>query len=118
MRHYCTIPGCDEPGRHAVTLRIRRPDASAIAAPNTNAWLCDMHAESGLEVDVRLKPNKSRTIETYTWAEVKPGVEGHVERSVTRIEPGKATQRASGEAGANNGGRSIARPIGRRGAVG
>lgn len=109
MRHYCVVPGCDADGRHALTLRIRRPDTSAIAAPNTNAWLCDEHAESGLEIDISVKPNTRGTIETFTWAE-RLGVAGHVEKSVTRLKV-RADERGdeTGEARNDRAGR-MARP--------
>jgi hypothetical protein len=112
VRHYCIVPGCDHPGRHALTLRVRRPDSSAIIAPNTGAYLCDEHAESGFEMDIAIKPNDSRKAEIFTWAE-RAGVQGHVERAVTLIENPAA--KPEGKAGDQKGvTRRITRPAAQR----
>ena len=43
----CIIDGCSNEGVHNFGVRCRRPNTSAIWAPNTNAYLCDEHAEQG-----------------------------------------------------------------------
>lgn len=89
MRHFCIVPECPEAGRHAITLRVRRPDSSAIIAPNSGAYLCDRHAELGFEIDICVKPRATGLAVTYTWAELDDEA-GHVEKSVTRIRAGAA----------------------------
>lgn len=74
----CVVPGCGREGRNNLGVRLRRPDTSAIWAPNTQGFVCDVHAESGtrvlvfyeatqtgeVEVDVRgVTPELSRTTE-------------------------------------------------------
>jgi hypothetical protein len=99
MRHVCMVPGCHEPGRHAVTLRVRRPDTTAVIAPNTGAYLCDRHAESGFEMDIVLRPNETRRAEIFTWAD--DGDEtGHVERAIAEITGSAAGRRGAGSSGA------------------
>jgi hypothetical protein len=96
VRHYCIVPKCENPGRHAVTLRVRRPDSSAIIAPNTGAYLCDEHAESA----TKLISRSSRTTRGKPKSTLGPssaGVQGHVERAVTLIEnPAEAGREGEG----------------------
>lgn len=60
----CAIPGCNNPAPHNFGVRLRRPDTSAIWAPNTEAFLCDAHASQGLSITVVLEPTNSGQIET------------------------------------------------------
>ena len=110
MRHDCIVPGCSNPGRHALTLRMRRPDTSAVWAPNTQAYFCDEHADCGAEVDILVRPNDTRRVETYSWAEVsgKPGI---VERSTTEIVA-SAAERKTPSASPTEPRRRIRRPRG------
>jgi hypothetical protein len=48
----CVVPGCSREGRNNLGVRLRRPDTSAIWAPNTEAYVCDVHAESGARIMV------------------------------------------------------------------
>ena len=44
----CLIPNCPEcNSENPISIRCRRPDTSAIWAPNTVAYLCDVHADLG-----------------------------------------------------------------------
>lgn len=60
----CIISGCNKEGIHNLGVRCRRPDTSAIWAPNTEAFLCDEHAERGMLVTIILEPNNSGQIHT------------------------------------------------------
>ncbi len=60
----CIIPGCNNVADHNLGVRLRRPDTSAIWAPNTEAYLCDEHAESGLRIQVIIEPTQTGNIET------------------------------------------------------
>ena len=43
----CMIEGCENEGVNNFGVRLRRPDSSAIWAPNTEAFICDFHASRG-----------------------------------------------------------------------
>lgn len=60
----CLIPHCPNNAVHNLGVRLRRPDTSAIWAPNCDAYLCDEHADQGYTVDVTLTPTINRTITT------------------------------------------------------
>jgi hypothetical protein len=60
----CIISGCNNIAQHNFSVRCRRPDTSAIWAPNTNAFLCDTHAEQGCVIDISITPNQSNQITT------------------------------------------------------
>lgn len=60
----CAIAGCENAAENNFSVRLRRPDTSAIWAPNTEAFLCDEHAGQGLIVTVLLEPTTSGEIET------------------------------------------------------
>jgi hypothetical protein len=60
----CIIAGCPNPAEHNLSVRLRRPNTSAIWAPNTEAYLCDQHAAQGLRITVLLEPTNTGNIET------------------------------------------------------
>jgi hypothetical protein len=60
----CAIFGCGREARNNFSVRLRRPDTRAIWAPNTEAFLCDEHAASGLRINVILEPTDTGEIET------------------------------------------------------
>jgi len=64
----CIIPGCPNDAEHNLSVRLRRPDTSAIWAPNTEAYLCDAHATQGLRITVVLEPTSAHEIETRVCA--------------------------------------------------
>ena len=60
----CLIPECPNDAEHNLGVRLRRPDTTAIWAPNCDAFLCDEHADEGYIVEVTLTPSGDRTITT------------------------------------------------------
>lgn len=64
----CIIVGCQNPAENNFGVRLRRPDTSAIWAPNTEAFLCDIHAAQGLRIRVYLEPTTTGEIETQISA--------------------------------------------------
>jgi len=60
----CVIQECENEGVHNFGVRLRRPDATAIWAPNTGASICDFHASRGLRVTVLLEPTDGSELET------------------------------------------------------
>jgi hypothetical protein len=46
----CIVPGCGRNALNNLGVRLRKPDTSAIWAPNANAYVCDTHARSGARV--------------------------------------------------------------------
>lgn len=64
----CIISGCPNLAEHNLGVRLRRPDTSAIWAPNTEAFLCDDHAGNGLRITVILEPTGTGEIETRIFA--------------------------------------------------
>jgi len=79
----CIISGCTNPADHNIGIRVRRPDTSAIWAPNTDAFLCDDHATKGLRITIVLTPTASGEIETDVSS---PGG-GVVSRTTPIINP-------------------------------
>lgn len=60
----CLIPNCQNNAEHNLGIRCRRPDTSAIWAPNCDAFLCDEHADQGYTIDITLTPQVNRIITT------------------------------------------------------
>ena len=60
----CIIEACENEGRNNLGVRLRRPNTTAIWAPNTEAFICDYHASRGLRVIVLLEPTDASTVET------------------------------------------------------
>ena len=60
----CIIPGCSNVAHNVFGVRLRRPDTTAIWAPNTEATLCDIHAVRGLSITVIFEPTNDAQIET------------------------------------------------------
>lgn len=52
----CIVQGCRNHATNNFGVRLRREDTTAIWAPNTEAFLCDVHAGTGFIVDVCLTP--------------------------------------------------------------
>ena len=59
----CIVPGCPREALNNLSVRLRRPDTSAIWAPNTEAYVCDSHAESGARVTLYYEPTTAEAIE-------------------------------------------------------
>lgn len=64
----CIFPGCRNIGIHNFGVRLRRPDTSAVWAPNTDAFICDDHAGQGMRISVTLEPTETGNIETRILA--------------------------------------------------
>lgn len=60
----CIVAGCENFAEHNLSIRLRRPDTTAIWAPNTVAMICDQHSSQGFRIEITLIPNTSRQIET------------------------------------------------------
>jgi hypothetical protein len=60
----CIIAGCDNDAENNFSVRLRRPDTSAIWAPNSAAYICEEHAFSGLKVTVILEDAGTGKIQT------------------------------------------------------
>jgi len=60
----CIVLGCTNYAAHQIGIRLRRPDTSAIWAPDTWAYVCDVHAVQGFDIEIILTPNTSGMIET------------------------------------------------------
>jgi hypothetical protein len=75
----CLIPGCSNEGENNISIRLRRPDTSAIWAPNTEAFLCSIHSGQGYVIKVEMRPAATLT----TTTEVSAG--GRVETRTTSI---------------------------------
>jgi hypothetical protein len=76
----CLIPGCNNNAENNISVRLRRPDTSAIWAPNSEAYLCDVHADQGYTVDIALTPLAVRNITTNVSS-----AGGHMETRTTPI---------------------------------
>jgi hypothetical protein len=101
----CIVPGCDEPGVHAIGVRIRKPGSqtSAVIAPKTNASLCKRHLHAGFEMDIVIRPKRTKRADIYTWAEVG-GVQGHAARHVVPIpKPGSDEPKGGATSGRERG---------------
>ncbi len=60
----CIIQNCQNDAQHNLGIRLRRPDTSAIWAPNCDAFMCDEHAEQGCIIEINVVPNMHGTITT------------------------------------------------------
>ena len=60
----CIIPNCQNYAEHHLGIRCRRPDTTAIWAPNCNAFMCDEHAEQGCNIEISITPHTKGTITT------------------------------------------------------
>ena len=68
----CIIQGCENEGVNNFGVRLRRQNASAIWAPNTEAYICDFHASRGLRVIVFLEPTEHSELETIVRSVSQP----------------------------------------------
>ena len=60
----CIIEPCEWEGVNNFGVRLRRPNATAIWAPNTGALICNYHASRGLRITVLLEPTDDSKLET------------------------------------------------------
>lgn len=64
----CLVPECENDADHNLGIRLRRPNTSAIWAPNCDAFLCDEHGENGCTIVVSVIPNTSGKVKTIVSA--------------------------------------------------
>ena len=60
----CIVPGCENEARNRFSIRLRRPDTTAIWAPETGVHICDEHAVKGFNIDIIFRPVESGRILT------------------------------------------------------
>jgi len=70
----CIVPGCGRNATNNLGVRLRKPDTSAIWAPNANVYVCDRHARSGARVMVIYEANESGRIELSVQGAEAPTV--------------------------------------------
>lgn len=73
------IPNCQNDAQNNISIRLRRADTSAIWAPNSEAFLCDVHTAQGYTINIELSPVQANTITTNVTAG------GHIESRTTPI---------------------------------
>ena len=59
----CVVPDCHVEAHNNLGVRLRRPDTSAIWAPNTGAYVCDTHAVSGARLTVLYEATDAGKVE-------------------------------------------------------
>lgn len=60
----CIVPGCRRNALNTLGVRLRKPDTSAIWAPQTNVYICDTHARSGARITLIYEATDSGRVET------------------------------------------------------
>lgn len=68
----CVVPGCRRRADNALGVRLRRPDTSAIWAPQTSAHVCDHHARSGARITLVYEATTSGRIEMRVQGATEP----------------------------------------------
>jgi hypothetical protein len=68
----CIVPGCTRNALNNLGVRLRRPDTSAIWAPNANAYVCDVHAISGARVSVVYEATDTQRVELRVQGAIEP----------------------------------------------
>ncbi|MEX2644709.1 MAG: hypothetical protein WD249_00440 [Gaiellaceae bacterium] len=63
----CIVPGCPAEASNNLGIRLRRPDTSAIWAPNTAAHVCDRHAVGGARLTVLYEPTETGQVEVGVY---------------------------------------------------
>lgn len=64
----CIVNGCTNDAKNNIGVRLRKPDTSAIWAPNADAFICDAHAQKGFDIFVDLQTRDDDNIETSVSA--------------------------------------------------
>ncbi len=86
----CIVPGCVREAPNNLSVRLRRPDTSAIWAPNTEAYVCDVHAYSGAKLTVLYEPSELQEVEVgvhgVSAADVRSTPIRHAERAESFAE--------------------------------
>lgn len=68
----CIVPGCRRNALNNLSVRLRPPDTSAIWSPNTNAFICDVHARGGARLTVLFEATESQRVETRVYGATEP----------------------------------------------
>ena len=70
MAGSCVVTGCNNPARHEIGVRLRKPGPrKAIWAPDTHAVRCDDHAVGGIpEIAACMIPTTTGRIETDVYS--------------------------------------------------
>jgi hypothetical protein len=61
----CIVPACSAEAANNLGIRLRRPDTTAIWAPNTDAYVCDVHARKGALVHVYYETSDDDQVEVH-----------------------------------------------------
>jgi hypothetical protein len=79
----CTIEGCVAPGKHRLGLRCRvmrepspvegKGKTDALWSVESDAYLCDEHALSGIDVTLLIEPNRSKTVSLRALSDGRAG---------------------------------------------
>jgi hypothetical protein len=72
----CIVPGFGHDARNNLGIRLRRPDTSAMWAPNTEAFVCDRHAVSGARITIFYEGNETGEVEVRVH-----GASGEISRT-------------------------------------
>ena len=59
----CLVPGCTSNAQNTLGVRLRKPDSTAIWAPQTYAYICDAHARSGARVALAYEATDTGRVE-------------------------------------------------------
>jgi hypothetical protein len=59
----CIVPGCRRSGQNTLSVRVRKPDTTAVWAFETSAHVCDLHAHSGARIGLVWEPTTTGKIE-------------------------------------------------------
>ena len=69
MAETCIVPGCSRSAVNNLGVRLRKPpQADAWWSPNTNAYVCDVHAKSGARVTLIFEATNTGKVETRVHA--------------------------------------------------
>ena len=60
----CIVHDCDKQGVNVLGVRLRRPDTTAIWAPNTGALFCDFHSSTGVRLSILVESTISENVQT------------------------------------------------------
>lgn len=70
----CIVPACKRNATNTLGIRLRRPDTTAIWAPQTDVYVCDTHARSGARISVVYEATTTGRVEVRTQGGTEPTV--------------------------------------------
>jgi hypothetical protein len=68
----CIVPGCSRSADNALGVRLRKPDTSAIWAPQTGAHVCNRHARSGARITLLYEATDTGRVELRLQGVAEP----------------------------------------------